>query len=140
MTFIDGVLRFFGLQRASTISPSEVQGKEEEAKPLTMEEERRRIFDESWDRQRLAIAKMFASGERYYSAIFERMAELLESVTSDIQNGTITEDTLKRYEMYQNFKPLTPLDTSAALSPEVEQALKDALERRGKENEEEGKE
>jgi hypothetical protein len=121
MNLFDRLLDLVGLQRKTNAAPASEQ------KPVEAEPEN--VYDAIHRRQKEVSEKLLKATHAYVSAQYEKRAELLEQVTQDMKNDTITDETRAKIRFLFE-------QPHEKLSPEIEQALRDALEKRGREDEE----
>jgi hypothetical protein len=127
MSIIDTILDFFGLQRKSTHAPQTAP-----SQPASHEES---AVDASYRKQREASERIVTQASDaaadLVSAIFERRTARIRELAQQIRDGSISQEEFE--------KEITALlgAGSAELSPEIQQALRDALEKRGREDQDE---
>lgn len=113
MSLMDRLLDLLGLQRKSQASQTPVEHHQEN------------VLESSTHKQHEAVTDLVA-------AMFEQKTALIKEFTQKIRSGELTEQEYNDYLV----RLFGKADTSE-LSPSIQEALKDALEKRGREDQEE---
>jgi hypothetical protein len=131
MSFIDRLLDLFGLQRKSAIPETQIVATQpqEQQKEESAFDSRIRKHEEALDHM---MEMMNNASLDLTTAIIEQRATLATKIAQAIRDGSTSGEEWDRL-----LKALATFgfdDTSPELSDEIKQALRDALEKRGKED------
>lgn len=130
MNIIDVILNKLGLQRKSLATlgttPQDTPPPQKEENPLMAS------IDKHIETSRRVTGLVSDSVENMLAAMYEQRAATINEYADKIRSGKLTKEENESY-----MQVLFGKTDTTELSPEIQQALRDALEKRGREDEEE---